>query len=385
LDNNAARQFAERDALRSDLIAGKAPARVPVYALFTLEAACGLADIDLFDAHYDLSLAEKAHEKICETFYSDALPSINLRYPPVYDILGAKNWVLGSTGAVQHSGIEMMHEDEYDEFIAGPYKMIVETFMPRICSSLEGDAAARSLNFAKAFYEYKRQVDGHVAIYGRMAERFGYSSGVIAGPTTVAPFDFIADQFRGFTNITVDIYRIPDKVEAAVKAVYPYMLKLALAGQPESGGSCFIPLHLAPFINLKQFESLYWPTLRQMVEEADSHGVSSALFIEQDWTRYLDYLETLPKSTIGWVEKGDPVKFTEQFGKDHVFGGFYDPTITLTQSKESCIDEAKRLLDVCMKSGHFYFTFDRSIMDIKSIDIAKLQAVLEWIRDNAAY
>jgi hypothetical protein len=38
-----------------------------------------------------------------------------------------------------------------------------------------------------------------------------------------------------------------------------------------------------------------------------------------------------------------------------------------------------------MKSDHFYFTFDKYVMDIKSIDVPKLQAVLEWVRENGKY
>jgi hypothetical protein len=85
------------------------------------------------------------------------------------------------------------------------------------------------------------------------------------------------------------------------------------------------------------------------------------------------------------MENGDPKRFAETVGKDHVFGGFYDPTVTLSRSREECIDNAKRLLDICMKSDHYYFCFDRNVMDIKSVDVPKLQAVLEWVRENGNY
>ncbi|MDR3364954.1 MAG: uroporphyrinogen decarboxylase [Clostridiales Family XIII bacterium] len=385
MDEKTLALFDERDRNRSDLLALKTPKRVPVFTLFTLEAAVGLTDSRLLDCHYDLPLAEKAHMKICETFYSDSLPSVNLRYPPVYDILGSKNWLLGSNGAVQYSGFEFMDAEEYGEFTASPYKTILEKYVPRVCSELGGDPIANSITLAKAFSEYKRQLADHTAIYVRMIERFGYASGTIAGPTTVAPFDFIGDQLRGMNGVMGDIFRCPDKVEAAVNALVPYMVRLAAPGEAKDGRYCFIPLHFAPYLNQKSFDRLYWPSLKQVVLDAEKLGVRSSMFIENNWTRYLDYLETLPSSVIGWVDDGDPAAFTEKFGKNHVFGGFYDPMITLTRSKEDCIDEAKRLCDTCMKSGHFYFTFNKSIMDIKSIDIGKLQAVLEWVRDEAYY
>jgi hypothetical protein len=367
------------------LVALRTPKRVPVFALFTLEAAAGLADVRLLDCHYDLALAEKAHALVCETFYSDSLPSVNLRYPPVYDILGSKNWVMGSGGAVQHSGMILMEEDEYDQWIEGPFKMILEVIMPRVCSELDADPVNRSLSFAKAFAEYRRQTDAHLAIYGKMAERFGYAAGTIAGPTTVAPLDFISDQFRGFGNITSDCYRYPEKVKAAVEAILPYMVRLAAPGAPAPGRGCFIPLHIGPFMNRRQFEEFFWPSLKELILRVEKLGVSSTLFIEQDWTRYTDFLATLPASTIGWCDQGDPQVFADTFGQGHAWGGFFDPMITLTRSKEECIDEAKRLLDVGMKTGHFFFTFNQSVMDVRTIDVGKLQAVLEWVRDNAVY
>jgi uroporphyrinogen-III decarboxylase len=308
-----------------------------------------------------------------------------LRYPPVYDILGSKNWVLGSNGAVQYSGFEFMEADEYDEFTQAPYKMVMEKFVPRVCEELNADPVSNAVTLAKAFREFRKQLDTHGAIYAEMTSLFGYSAGVVAGPITVAPFDFLGDQMRGMNGIMGDIFRSPDKLEAAVNALLPYMVRLAAPGAPQEGRFCFLPMHYAPYLNPKAFERFYWPTLKQLVVDAEKRGVRIAMFIENDWTRYLDYLETLPVSVIGWVDDGDPVAFTEKFGKNHVFGGFYDPMITLTKSKEECIDAAKRLCDICMKSGHFYFTFNKSVMDIQSVDVRKLCAVLEWVRDEAWY
>jgi len=381
--SNTAELFAERNSIREDLFAGKRPKRIPVYASFTLEAACGLAGISLLDAHYDLDLAAKAHEKVCETFYSDSFPSVNLRYPPVYQLLGAKNWVLASNGAVQHPEIETMLAEDYDEFIANPYDVIMEKFLPRVCSALDTDPINRGVAFAKAFQEYIYQTSTYFGMLGSLSQKYGYSAGTITAPMTEAPFDFLADQLRGFKAILMDCRRIPDKIEAAAKAVLPLMLKLAIPPQPYPGMQGFIPLHLAPYMNPQQFERLWWPTFEELVIEMDRQNVGATIFAENDWTRYLDFLTRLPKSTVAWVEDGDMKKYTETFGKDHIFGGFFDATITLSKTKEECIDVVKEMCDICMKSDHFYFTFNKSVMDINSIDIGKLQAVLEWLRDNA--
>ena len=380
---NTAELFAERCEIRADLFAGKRPKRLPVYVSFSLEAACGLAGIPLLDAHYDTDLAAQAHEKVCQTFYSDDMPSLNLRYPPVYQLLGAKNWILASNGAVQHPEIETMHEEDYDAFIENPYDVIMEVFLPRVCAALDTDPINRGVTFAKAYDEYTHQVSTYFAMIGALSEKYGYSAGMVNAPMTEAPFDFLADQLRGFSAILMDCRRVPDKVEAACRAVLPLMLKLAVPPAPYPDMQGFIPLHLAPYMNPQQFERLWWPTFEELVVAMDKQGVGATIFAENDWTRYLDYLARLPKSTAVWVEDGDMQKYTDTVGKDHIFGGFFDATMTLSKTKEECIDYVKRMCDICMKSDHFFFTFNKSVMDINSIDISKLQAVLEWVRDNA--
>jgi hydroxymethylpyrimidine pyrophosphatase-like HAD family hydrolase len=384
--NTALELQQERNQVRSDLLAGKKPKRVFIVPSFTMEAVCGLAKVSLIEVHYNnMALKEKALTMVCETFYSDVGPSMSSRFPGIYQQLGAKNWIISSNGTVQHPEIETMHVEEYDEFIATPYKTMVEKFLPRVCTALDTDPVTRSLKLAAAYGAYKNSFNAQYGVAAKLIGQYGYAPGFITNQMIVSPFDFLAGQLRGFRAITIDIRRCPDKVKAAVEAVTPLMIKMAVPTVMRPGLISLIPLHLAPFISMKAFEELYWPTFEKVIVELDKKGIACCLFVEQDWTRYCEYLERLPKSTIMYMEAGDPKRFTETVGKDHIFAGFYDPTITLSRSKEECIDEAKKLLDTCMKSDHFYFTFDKPVIDIKSVDVPKLQAVLEWVRENGKY
>jgi hypothetical protein len=375
----------ERIQIRADLLSGKKPKRVLIFPNFQLEAACGIAGLPLKEVHYNMELTEKAFDKICSTFYGDAIPVNNLRYPAVYQLLGAKNFILSSTGAMQHPEIETMHVEDYDEFIASPVKTIMEKFLPEVCVALRTDPVNKSLVLGRAVEAYRDVLAGLGGIYGRLTQKYGYGPGLVTNQIIEAPFDFLADQLRGFKAITMDIRRCPDKVKAAVDAITPLMIRMAKPAVMRPGLITFIPLHLAPYINQKAFDELYWPSFEKTIVELDKIGIACSLFVEQDWTRYCEYLERLPRSTIMYMEEGDPKRFTETVGKNHAFGGFFDPTITLARSKEECIDAAKRLLDTCMKSGHFFFRFDKGVIDIKSVDVSKLQAVLEWVRDHGNY
>jgi len=383
--SNVAEKQKERLEVRADYLAGKKPKRVYVAPMFTLEAACGYAGINLMKAHFDKELEFQAFDKICADFPSDALPVLHIRHASVYHALGAKNWIPGSDGTIQHPEIETMKVEDYDEFIKAPFKTIIEKFLPRVCTALDKDPCTAAVNLATAFGDYLKVKGMTYGNYGKLAVKYGYGPGFITHQLIQAPFDFLSDQLRGFKAINMDIRRIPDKVKAAVEAITPLIIKMATPTTPRPGLISFIPLHLGPYINEKAFHELFWPTLEKVVVELDKLGVGSTLFVENDYTRYVDTLAKLPKSSIMWIEAGDPKRFTETVGKEHIFGGFFDPTITLGRSKEECIDEAKRLLDITMKSGKFYFCFDRGILDIKSVNVSKLQAVMQWVCENAKY
>ena len=377
--------FEERFQIRNDTLAGKIPKRIFVSPMFTFEAACGYAGVDLLKAHFDMELREKAYEAICKDFYSDAFPCLDLRFPGVYQLLGARNWVLASNGVVQHPEIVTMEADEYDEYIANPYDAIMEKFLPRVCTELNTDPVNRSQIMAKAYAKYKKISEQNIGLYIKMSQKYGLAPGFITGQLIQAPFDFVSDQLRSFKEIHMDLRRRPEKIKAACDATLPMMLRHGTPKVVPPGMINFIPLHLAPFINMKDFENYYWPSLRDMVVELDKLGIACMMFAEGDMTRYAAHMAELPKSTIVWVEAGDYKQYKETFGKAHVMGGFFNPTITLTKSKEECIDVVKRMLDVCAPGGHFFFTFDRGVIDVKSINVPVLQAVLEWVANNTNY
>lgn len=377
--------FTERTAIRNDLLARETPARVPVWVTFTPEAACGFAGIEVRKAYYDIELVEKGLARVCADFYSDAMPVSMPRFPILYEMLGAKNWAIGSGGVLQHPELEPMAADEYDLFLAAPYEALLETFAPRIYDALNTTPAKQSVLMLTAQNLFKASVASAVAVFSRYEEDYGYATGFYNGSLCGAPFDFLADQLRSFKGIMMDIRRQPAKVAAACEALLPMIIKKALPVTPRPGVQNYIPTHLAPFLSEKAYRELYWPTFERMVVELDRQGVGCTTFCESDWTRFVDDLATLPKSSIFKIEAGDPQRWAEGVGKTHPFGGFWDPTITLAKSTGECIDSAKRLLEIGMKTGRFIFAFDKNVIDSKSVDAKKLAAVLEWVHENARY
>ncbi|GAB4269732.1 uroporphyrinogen decarboxylase family protein [Thermincola ferriacetica] len=375
----------ERTKLFEDIIDGVIPKRVPVSHNLPIEFAIQYAGKDLAEAQWDTSLLPEIFEKVCADFYSDTLPVLAFRFPSYYKILGARNFVMSSSGFLQHPEVEGLALEDYDAFIESPFDCIVEKVLPRLYSELDKDPVGKAMTLAKAFTAFNDDMGAAAMLYDKLIEKYGYARVNLFGGMCEAPFDFVADQLRGFKNISIDVRRVPDKVEAAVEAVTPWMIKMGMQPNPTKTSATFIPLHMAPYLRDKDFERFYWPTFKKTVDGLAEAGIKSFLFVEHDWMRYVDYLAELPENTIMMFEYGDPKLVKEKLGKKHIITGFYPISLLKTGTEQECIDKAKELIDILAPGGRYFFGFDKSPITVDSVNTRNLQAVLEYVATNANY
>lgn len=376
---------AERDQLFKDVIDGKIPQRVPVETFFTNEFAVQYAGMDLMETQWETHRYEQAFNRVCQDFYSDSYPIFTLRFAPVYQLLGARNWKMGSNGFLQHPEVEGMTVEEYEDFIASPYDTLVETVLPRLYPELMAEPSKRAMTLSKAFKAWFDERKNLARISSQLTVKYGYTTFPLIGGFNSAPMDFVADQLRGFKGISIDIRRMPEKVAAAAESALPLMVRMGMPKFPSKYSPTLMPLHMPPFMRETDFEKLYWPTFKKLVETLNEAGQACLIFAEQDWTRYVDYLNELPETTQILVESGDPKIFKEKVGKKHVLMGFYPTMLIKTGTKLQCIDKVKELLDILAPGGKYIFSFDKILLTADSINIKNMQAVLEYVATNANY
>lgn len=375
----------EKTQLFNDLIDGKIPKRVPISVSAQLEFAIQYSGKDLTEGQWDTSDLEQIFDKVCQDFVSDTLPVMGFRFPAWYKILGAKNFVMGSNGFLQHPDVEGLAIEDYDAFISSPFDCIVERVLPNLYSELDSDSSKKALVLAKAFKSFHDEMSNVGRIYGNLINKYGYSYSNYYAGFCEAPFDFITDQLRGFKNIAIDVRRLPDKVEAAVQAITPWMIKMGMPPNPSNYSATFIPLHMAPYLRAKDFERFYWPTFKKTVEGLKAAGMRANLFVEQDWMRYIDYLAELPEGTIMVFEHGDPKLIKEKLGDRHIISGLYPLTLLKTGTKQQCIDKAKALIEVLAPGGRYFFNFDKALITMDSVNVENTRAVLEYVATHANY
>ncbi len=379
----------ERQQIFNDVYSNRIPKRVPINVSLTMDVISGYKNLNRKDVLWNPKLVQPAAEELAEMVFTDVnVFGGNPRYPSQSQALGSTNSVMSSTGLMQHPNVVGMLEDEYDRFIEDPYACIWEVILPRLYKELDfQNDPARCLfamyQGAQAKAEDFRDI---VGISRALSEKYGYYSAPMGtGAAAYACMDFITDNIRSFSGMSMDIRRRPGKVAAAAEAVYPLNYLIGKPAVPHAEGACFFPLHMPTFMREKDFAKLWWPTFARQVNDYASLGIHTRAFCEDDWTRYLDYLQELPTDTRLQFEYGDAKQIKEKLGKKFVLTGLF-PLSTLTScTKEECIYKTREFLDIMMPGGKFIFGFDKNPLIYEDINLENLIAVCETVRDYGVY
>jgi len=378
----------ERINIYQDVFDNKIPKRIFVDVNLPFDLIAQFGGLNLSEAQWNPAMVEQAVDKVCRTVYSDkCIFGGSLRYPSFYQLLKSQSFQMSSSGFIQHPEVMGMFPEDYDYLIEKPYDCLLERVIPRQYKAFDpDDPIGSAISLAKSILAYRNDMAEQGKIITNMVEKYGYyPGGRYAGGLTSAPFDFLADQLRGFKGISMDIRRMPDKVAQACDVLYPIVFKMGLPPTISNYGAVFIPLHMAPFMREKDFAKLWWPSFKKMVDQYASMGIHCRIFCERDWTRYLDYLYDLPTDTILWFEYGDPKLIKQKLGKKHIIKGLYPIMNLKTKTKQQCVDEAKKFIDIMAPGGKFIFDFDKGPLFLSDIKLENLCAVTETVRDYGVY
>lgn len=348
----------DRQELFDDLYHLKQPKRVPITIKVNNEFGIQYAGLDLIETQWYPPKMEQAADIICNDFFADKNPFGSRRFPAFYTLTNSNLFQMSSSGFLQHPEITPMKVEEYGELINNPYDFLIEKIIPRLYPALDPDMKNHTLNFAIGMQSLADDNAAAGIIGKKMSEKYGYFN-PIAKSAILSPFDFIADILRGFTGISMDIRRHPQQVIEACESVLPLMVKMGITKNPTVMSEAYVPLHMAPYMREKDFEKFYWPTFKKMVEEIMATGQGMSFFCEQDWSRYLDYLQDLPAGIRLRFEYGDPKIFKEKLGKKHILSGFYPESMFRNSTLAECKDKAKEILDILAPGGNCSFDVDK--------------------------
>ena len=369
------------------------PKRIPVEMSVSHSVLATQGGLDFTNVQFDFSRMHDIAEDVCRRVYSDRcpIPSGNgtVRIASYFSILNSEAFKMVGTGFIQHPEVSSMSADEYDEFIADPYKFIVDKAIPRVYPALDREKNP-NVNEVLTIADKAREEDraAIAAITREMTEKFGYTTG--GGPrgamgSTETPFDMLADLLRSFTGISTDIRRNRQKILDACEAFYPLCFKLGLAPVSHFTTVVNAPIHMPPFMRPKDMEELYMPTALRMARDYAACGQRFGMFWEANCMQHIDLMQDFPANLQYRFEAGDPKLVKEKLGDKFIVGGFFPIQMLDTASKEEIITELQKLLDIMMPGGGYLFSFDKGLNGNRNINIENMNVVAEYLRDHAVY
>lgn len=371
-----------RNKLITDILDGVIPDRVPIAQNWSVETVIEAAGFDLGSTQYDTKKIVEAIDHFLPMTENDINGVSVVRFPAVYDMLGSRNYRMSTEGFLQHPNVVGMEIEDYDAFIADPMRTIEDVIIPRLHPNTKGNKGLRNRAIGKWLYSTMRimMASNKLSIKHNKAT-LGFASGI-----SVAPMDFISDNLRSFDQILIDIKRRPQKVIDAADAITPYIIQMGAQKGPNGTKHDVVtfPLHMPPYMSLKDFEKCWWPSMKVVVDSLDAMGYVSSLVLESDFSRFIDHLQELPAGTQFMVELGDPKIFKEKLsGK--VLTGFFPISLARYGTTDECVAETKRLLDILAPGGKYYFSFDLPVISFHDFKLENVSAIYKTVQEYGKY
>ncbi len=284
---------------------------------------------------------------------------------------------VGDNQPFQYLDREYMKADEYDDFLLDPTGFYLRKYLPRVAGAFEG---IDELPVLPSMY-YTRLVMGtrafarpgvrqalermiaageeaealfqrHIAFEDRMAA-LGYPASYMY--SSVSPYDYIADYFRGAKQIMTDLFRRKDKLLEMLERVRIIITRSTIEAVKASGNPfVFIPTHWAPdsFMSDQQFTTFWWPPFRRMLLDLIAADIIPIPMWESDCTKRLEHIKDIPAGKcIYWFERTDMVKAFEVLGDVVALRGNLSPSMMTTGTPADVDAAVRHLVDNVFNKG----------------------------------
>jgi uroporphyrinogen-III decarboxylase len=177
---------------------------------------------------------------------------------------------------------ESMTVDEYDTILEKGWMTYLMEFLPRVIEQDEFNTFLEWVMLNQERTQSRYRDHGYVIISDALP--------------AMIPFEHLSGG-RSMSKFFLDLYRIPDKVEAVMKQMFTETLDQIRASVPRNGingawvgGWRSASTLVAP----KLWDRFVWPYILEVVEVLVEKGFTPVLHWDQDWTRDLIRLQELP-------------------------------------------------------------------------------------------
>jgi hypothetical protein len=372
--------------------------RVPLRP-FVAEFAAKYAGYNCQQVTHDYQMAFAAARKCAADFDWDAVVG-NMVYvwTGLTQAIGLKYYATPGIEIPAQTGFQyrepreqnaFMCEDEYDALTADPTGFLLNTWLPRVSHDVVAPGETNTMRNNLSFLKGGMAMLSYFMDFGKQAGLLRTECGMpgaIAG-ILKAPFDILADKLRGYVGLSMDVLEQPDKVKAACEALAPHLCHIALGGaDPEKKLPISIWMHrgCVPFISMKHFEEIYWPTLKPIILEIFRQGHQVLFYAEGKWEPHLERFNELPAGSIIYhCDRDDLAEVKRVLGKKFCISGGLSNVKLAMSTPDEVRDECKRIIDLMAPDGGY--VFDASAIVQNDALVENVRAMTEAVREFGKY
>ncbi len=391
------------------------PDRVPVFLPVGALPAY-LYGSDYRTVMYDYTKATEAWLRFNEEFECDHLVSPAMLLPgKLYERLGYKLYAWpghgmpDSANGYQYVEGEYMKAEEYDDLIKDFSGFLMRTFMPRAFGALESFSTLQPLinvielptfyflPYASPEVQAAQQalidVGKHLAEWAQFVGAFnmrGMSLGFPPESTMTfckAPFDYLGDTLRGTKGIMMDMYRRPDKLLEALEIVTSMCIKNVISTLNNAKGlAAVFPLHKGAdgWMNEKQFDKFYWPSLKRVIDAFINEGILVTLFAEGAFNTRLERVNEFPKGAVHWMfDRTDMALAKKVLGDKCCISGNVPSSLLVAGSPGEVKENCRKLIETCAPGGGYILTSGTA--DLTEAKPENIRAMIEAAKEYGVY
>lgn len=362
------------------------PDRVPVVPMLDIFAAryAGVSQHDmLFDVRKGDAALEKVHRELGPI---DGFGMSNSGLARMMQALSVVPPVLpGLDGADANSLWQfnektVMSPDEYAELSRDPAAFIYGKALehnPNINGKVSywRYSALAYLAFAK------------IALSARRWRRKGVEP-IVAGNNILFPIEYMTMVLRSVADFLPDLFRHPDEVRAASRAMMRSDRGKWLLGPRLSGikRACIgLTRTSATFLSPRQFEKFALHDLRELSDYLIAHGVTPVLHMDNDWTPLFRFFTDWPrgKCIANLDGNSDIVEAKRMLGDVMCIMGDIPATLLKLGEPDEVRDYCRRLIDEVGAGGGFILSSGCDVpIDARPENV---KAMIQSVHDHGRY
>lgn len=377
---------------------GGKPDRVPIRP-FVAEFTAKVAGYTCQQVTQDYNCAFEAVIKTCQKFDWDAavanmvyvwagIPqAANLRY---YAIPGVElEPDVGFNYLEPPEGDAFMRVEDYDALIKDPTGFLYNTWLPRVSRDVVKPGEPSTFRNNLAMLKGGMAVMSYFGSFPRQIQRMREEAGTVSAIAGIlkAPFDILADKLRGYLGLCEDVIERPEKVKRACEALMPHLFHTALtSADPSKTVPIGLWLHrgCVPFISHDHFDTLFWPSLKPIIEELWKRGYQTMFYAEGKWLPHLNAFKTLPAGSILFHCDRDDIFEVHKIlgGRFPISGGISNHLLAFGKPAE-VRENVKKIIKEVARDGAYIA--DASAIVQNDATIENMAAMTQAVRDFGGY